>query len=575
MFPNSTLLPAWIREYRKEDLPFDLVAGLTVGVMMIPQGMAYAMLAGLPPIYGLYAATVPMIVYGFLGSSRHLSVGPVAIDSILTAAAISVLAVAGSEEYISLAITLALMVGLIQFGLGSSRLGFLVAFLSHPVIVGFTSAAAIIIGLSQLKPLLGIDVPSHLYLHRIIGAIVDSGFDIHWVTAAIGLGGIVSLMLLKRYLPRVPGPLLVVTAATILVYFLQLHLQGVSVIGDIPRGVPAPSLPKIDFDACRKLLPAAFAIALVSFMESNAVSRSIQARHKTYKIKPNRELISLGLANLIGSFFKSFPVSGGLSRSVVNDQAGARSNLAAMIAALVVLLAILMLTPLFYYMPTAALAAIILSTIYKLINIKEAKNLWKIDRRDFLMMMVTFFGTLFLGISTGVVIGVLLSLAWIIFEASYPHFAELGRIPGTHSFRNVRRFDGLTIEDGILIFRFDAPLFFANIDRFQDELYIRKSLRKFPVHSIIIDMESINTIDSSSLNILHEMADELSKENIRLIFSEIKGPIRDKFYRSGLTEKLGEQSFFMTTEDAVECAAGRKTDFVSEATLQTNRRKRE
>lgn len=542
--------------------------------MMIPQGMAYAMLAGLPAIYGLYAATIPMLVYGFFGSSRHLSVGPVAIDSILTAAAISVLAVAGSGEYISLAIMLAMMVGLIQFGLGSSRLGFLVAFLSQPVIVGFTSAAAIIIGLSQLKPFLGIDVPSHLYLHKIIDSILEAGFTIHLPTAAIGLGGMVLLVLLKRYLPRIPGPLLVVTLATLLVYFLQLHLQGVSVIGDIPRGFPLPSLPVIDFDSCRKLLPAAFAIALVSFMESTAVSRSIQARHKTYKIKPNRELLSLGLANLIGSFFKGFPVSGGLSRSVVNDQAGARSNLAAIIAALVVLLAILILTPLFFYMPTAALAAIILATIYKLINIKEAKNLWHVDRRDFLMMMVTFFGTLFLGISTGIVIGVLLSLAWILFEASYPHSAELGRVPGTHSFRNVRRFEELIIEDGILIFRYDAPLFFANIDRFREVLYAQKSLRKLPIHSIIIDMESINTIDSSSLNTLHEMADELSKENIRLIFSEIKGPIRDKFFRSGLTDKLGEQSFFMTTEDAVECAAGRKTDFVSEATLQINRRKK-
>lgn len=560
----AALVPAWIRRYDKQDIRFDLTAGLTVAVMIIPQGMAYALLAGLPPIYGLYAATVPMVIYALSGSSRQLSVGPVAIDSILTAASVSMIAMAGTHHYITVAILMALMVGLIQFTLGAFRLGFLVNFLSHPIITGFSSAAAIIIGLSQLKPLLGLNLTAGLYLQDLIYSVIEKGWTIHPTTAVIGIASILLLALLKKWLPSLPGPLIVVTIATIVAYIFKLERFGVKIIGEIPQGLPVPSLPLADIRTCKQILPAAFAIALVSFMESNAVARSIQARHKNYRIYPNRELISLGLANMIGSFFKSFPVSGGFSRSMVNDHAGARTGLASVFTAVIVALAVLFMTPLFYYIPLASLAAVILITIYKLINLKEAKYLWKTDRRDLLMMMVTFLSTLFLGISTGIGIGVVLSLAWIIFETSYPHYAELGRIPGTHTFRNIKRFKNLIIEDGVLIFRFDAPLFFANIERFREVLLRRVKSRK-TLRYIIIDMESINTVDSTAIKALEELVEELKKENILLLMSEVKGPVRDKFERSGFTEKIKSQYLFMSTEEAVEFAIGRRIDYLSEA----------
>jgi SulP family sulfate permease len=572
-FSRFSLVPSWIRQYKAEDLRFDIMAGIAVAVMMVPQGMAYAMLAGLPPIYGLYASTIPMIVYAYAGTSRHLSVGPVAIDSILTAAGVSMLAVAGSGDYIAIAITLAFMVGFIQFALGSSRLGFLVNFLSHPVIQGFTSAAAIIIALSQLRYLLGIDIQGHQYLHELIRALILHIHETHLLTLAIGLISLLLLMLFttfKKTLPGIPGALLVVVFSTLAVYFFRLHEYGVKIVGSVPQGLPLPGLPLFDIELLKKLLPTAFAIALVSFMESNAIAKALQSRHKTYTIKPNRELLSIGLANMIGSVFKSFPVSGGLSRSAFNEQSGARTGLAAIVTALLVILTLLFLTPLFYYLPNVVLAAIIIFTVYKLINLPEAKYLWKLDRKDFVMMLVTFLGTLFLGIGNGIAIGVLLSLAWIIYEASYPHFAELGRVPGTQAFRNIKRFQELDVEEGVLIFRFDAPLFFANIARFRDILFRYKSWRKEKLRAIVVDMESINAIDTTALRTLSDIMDEIKAENILLLFTEVKGPVRDKLQRSGLTQKLGADHFFITINDAVEYATGRKKDFTSDIALQSN-----
>ena len=553
------LVPDWLKVYKKSDFRFDLIAGLTVGIMLIPQGMAYAMLAGLPPIYGLYASTVPLIVYAFLGTSRQLSVAPVAMDSLLTASGVSMIVFAGSEDYISIAITLAFCVGVIQFSFGVSRLGFLIRFLSHPVIVGFSSAAAIIIGLSQLKHLLGIDLPGREHIQDILFVIIKEIRNTHLWTFLIGLIGIIWLVVARKINPSIPGPLILVVLTIIVVRVFHLDQYGVKVIGYIPRGLPTPSIPSLNLSILEKLLPTAFAIAMVSFMESSAVAKSIHERHKNYKIIPNKELMAIGMANLIGSIFKSFPVSGGFTRSVVNDQAGARSGMSSLISAFLIILTLLFITPLFYYLPNAVLASIIIVAVYRLINVPEAKNLWNVDRKDFLMMAVTFIGTLFLGIIPGIEIGVLLSLAWIIFEASYPHHAELGRVPGTKSFRSIKRFDNLVIEDDVLIIRFDASLFFANIERFRELVLEYKNNRKERIKAIVIDMESNNTVDSSALVVLSDISDELKKENIQLFLTDVKGPVRDKFLRSGFTEKVGEENFFLSVEDALNHFHERKT----------------
>lgn len=564
------LIPDWIKNYQRPDFRFDLVAGLTVGVMLIPQGMAYAMIAGLPPVYGLYASTLPAIVYAWFGSSRHLSVGPGALTALLTAAGIGLIAQTGSTEYLAMVTLLALTVGIIQVTLGFAKLGFLVNFLSNPVFLGFTSAAAILIGLSQLKHILGISLSKTQHLQEIVMELIPQLTNIHLLTLVIGTIAVMALFLFQKYLPTFPGALITVFASILLTWFLRLDLQGVNIVGAIPGGLPTAKFTSFTFENFSILFPTAFAIALVSFMESTAVARAIQARHKDYKLVTNRELISLGLANMSSGILQSIPVTGGMSRSTVNDQAGARTGMSMIISSLLIILTLLFLTPLFYFLPNAILAAVILVAISSLLKVQEAKKLWPLDRKDFWMMMVTFTGTLFLGIGPGIGIGVLLSLAWIIFETSYPHHAELGKVSGTHVFRNVLRFKDLEIAEGVLIFRFDAPLFFANIDRFREVLTEYKNRRKDPIDTIIIDMESIHSIDSSALDIFAELVEESGKENIRIVLAEVKGPVRDKFYKSGLTKQLGEKHFFVTVDDAFKSIQGQPKNDTPDIALQTN-----
>ena len=539
----------WLIPYDKSNFSGDLSAGLTVGVMLIPQGMAYAMLAGLPPIYGLYASTVPLIVYALFGTSRKLAVGPVALDSLLVASGVGALAVGGSPEYIGLAILLASMVGMIQLTMGVFRLGFLVNFLSHPVIAGFTSGAALIIGFSQLKHLLGIDI-ARGKIHETILQIAQNIQNINPTTLILGLATIGVLVFIKKMKRRIPGPLIVVFLGILVVYFGGLADSGVAIIRDIPDGLPSFSLPAFSWQALSDLLPTALAIAFIGFMESTAVSKALQARHKGYKVVPNQELIALGLTNIIGSFFKAFPTTGGFSRTAVNDQAGAQTGLAAMISASVIILTLLFFTSYFYYLPTAVLAAIIMVAVSGLIDVKEAKHLWHTDRTDFILFMLTALGTLFLGIKEGIIIGVLLSLGMMIYRVSYPHIAHLGQIPETPYFRNVNRFEGLIEDNEILILRLDAPLFFANTN------YIREKIislvdKKKEIKAVIIQAQTISSIDSSALHMLQDLIDDYEKQGISFYFTGLIGPVRDILEKGNLFKDIGEDHFFMNVHDAV------------------------
>lgn len=532
----------------------DISAGLTVGVMLIPQGMAYAMIAGLPPIYGLYASTIPLIIYAILGTSRQLAVGPVAMVSLLTAAGVSTLAQSGTAEYITLAILLGLLVGIIQFLLGVFKLGFLVDFLSHPVLSGFTSAAALIIGLSQLKHLLGVPIPRSNHIHEILINAVNQVGDIHFWTLAIGLGGILIILLLKRLNAKIPNALIIVFLGITIVFFGRLDLLGVLIVGEIPSGLPSFELPTGDLSSLRSLLPIALAISLVSYMESIAVAKSIQVKHKDYEVIPNQELIALGSANILGSLFQSFPVTGGFSRTAVNDQSGAQSGLASMISAALIILTLLFLTPLFYYLPKALLASIIMVAVFGLIDLKEARHLWDIDRKDFWMLVVTFISTLLLGIEEGIGVGVILSLAMIIYKTAYPHSAELGRISDTIHYRNLKRFDDLETWEEILILRFDAQLYFANCNNFKQMLQSSISYKGAQLRYIILHFDGINSIDSSALTVLKEITSDLQSANQSLLFCSVKGPVRDKFKLSGFTALIGEEHFFMNPNDATEYA---------------------
>jgi len=408
--------------------------------MLVPQGMAYAMIAGLPPVFGLYAALIPQVVYALLGTSRQLAVGPVAMDSLLVASGLGALALSGIEEYIAMALFLSLFMGTIQFILGLFRMGFLVNFLSKPVISGFTSAAAIIIGLSQLKHILGTSIERSNQVHILLKNALLNIDSTHWITVGIGLTAILIIKLSKKINPRIPAALIVVFLGVLIVYFLNLNEQGVKIVGEVPSGLPSPKLPTVDGSRISELFPIALTLALIAFMEAISVAKAIEEKHSDYEVDPNQELIALGASNIIGAVFQSYPTTGGFSRTAVNDQAGAKTGVAPLISALVVGLTLLFLTPLFYYLPNAVLAAIIMVAVFGLIDLNYPLQLYKNQKDEFILLLVTFFITLGVGIKEGILLGVLSSLILLVYRTSKPHIAVLGRIRNTHYFKNVLRF---------------------------------------------------------------------------------------------------------------------------------------
>lgn len=556
----SNYLPAlaWGKNYKKSWLKGDISAGLTVGVMLIPQGMAYAMLAGLPPIHGLYAVTLPLMVYAILGTSRQLAVGPVAMVSLLTASGVGAIAEIGTEAFLGLAIVLSLMVGVIQFALGFFRLGFLVNLLSHPVVSGFTSAAALIIGLSQLKHLLGIDLARSHHVHEIVLSAAERFGEVNWYTLAIGLVGIGLIIGVKKINKAIPGPLLAVTFGILAVVLIGLEGQGVKIVGTVPDGLPSLVLPTFTWEQVQALIPTAMTISLVGFMESIAVAKAVQKRHRDYEVVPNQELIALGAANLAGALVQAYPVTGGFSRTAVNDQAGAKTGLASIISALLIVLTLLFLTPLFYSLPKAILASVIMVAVFGLIDVKEAKHLWKVDRSDFWMLAITFIATLSLGIEQGIGVGVVLSIAVHIYRSMQPHVAVLGKIPGTDQFRNINRFADATETPGTLTVRFDGQLYFANLSYFQRQLTELVEARIPGLKRIIINAEGISYIDSSAMHELHTFITNQQAKDIDVVFSGLIGPVRDAFQKNGLFALVGEHNFYLNVKDAVDSGSGQQ-----------------
>ncbi len=558
----------WMLNYKRADLSGDLTAGLTVGVMLIPQGMAYSMLAGLPPIYGLYASTIPLIVYALFGTSRQLAVGPVAMVALLISSGVGGLAELGSAEFISLAILLALMVGIIQLSMGVFRLGFVVNFLSHPVIAGFTSAAALIIGFSQLKHLLGINIPRGK-VHETLFNVFQNLDKINAPTLAIGVFAIAILLFIKKVNRRIPGPLIVVVLGIAAVLGFNLAEMGVKIVKDVPSGLPVFGIPEWDMTSLKALLPTALTISFVGFMESIAVAKAIQSKHKNYEIVSNQELIGLGLANIAGAFFKAFPTTGGFSRTAVNDQAGAKTGLASIISAVLIVITLLFLTPYFYYLPNAILAAIIMVAVFGLIDFKEAKHLWQIDKRDFTLFMVTAVGTLILGIEEGILLGAGLSMLMVIYQVSNPHIAELGKVPDTEQFRNITRFNNLIQDKEILILRFDAQLYFANLSYFKEKLQGMEA-KKPQLKYVILDAKSISSMDSSAVHALHDLIEGYEQRGIKLYIANAIGPVRDILQKAHIVEALGAHRFHMRVIEAVDDIKGRQKVFDKTYTLQTN-----
>lgn len=547
----QTIIPAleWLKDYKLSDLKSDFSAGTIVAILLVPQGMAYAMLAGLPPVMGLYASTFPLILYALFGSSKHLAVGPVAMISLLVYTGVSLHAEPGSHHYIQLVLLLSLMVGISQFLLGLLGAGFFINFISHAVISGFSSAAAIIIGLSQLGHLLGIKLSVHHSVFQLLWEAIKRIGEAHIITLGIGLAVILLLVSLKKMAPRLPAPLLMAAGGIMLTYLLRLDQSGVIIVGDIPQGLPGFIFPAMNLDSISLLLPVAMTILFVGFMESISIAKLIAVKER-YKINSNRELRGLGLANIGAAFFSAYPVTGGFSRTAVNHEAGARTGLASIISAGLILLTLLFLTPLFYYLPNAVLASIVVVAVSGLIDFKGARHFFKIRTADGWTWMLTFIITLTLGSEEGILAGAAFSLLLFIWRSAHPHTAELGYIEKEKVFRNVKRFPEARIFPGVLILRVDASLYFANTGFLEDLLH-KNLVEKPEVKWVILDFSGVNDMDAIAIDALEEIMDLYREKQVLFLFAEMKGPVRDLVMKAGWKEKYGKQLQYPSIEHAL------------------------
>lgn len=555
----------WLLHYRRADLPSDLVAGLVTAIMLIPQSMAYAQLAGLPPQVGLYASVAPLAIYALLGTSGQLSVGPVAITSLAVFAGVSALAEPGSPRYLELVLLLALIVGVVKLGLGVLRLGFVMNFVSHPVLAGFTSASALIIAAGQLKYLLGYRIEGERFHEVLINALAGIG-QTNPATLAIGLGSVVLLLLfrsrLKPFLQqrtRLPAaattlivsgaPLVTVLAGILAAWLWRLdETAGVRVVGAIPQGFAPLTLPALSPADAQALLPTALTIVFISVVESIAVAKALASKRRK-AIDADQELVALGAANLTAGVTGGYPVTGGFARSVVNDQAGAVTGLASLVTAASIGVIVLWFTPLFYYLPQAVLAATVIVAVLSLFKPGEARHIWRMNRTDALTWGVTFAAVLLLGIEAGILAGVALSLLLFLWRTSRPHIAVVGRVGQTEHFRNILRHQVQTWPHVVAV-RVDESLYFANT-RYLEDALLRIVAERPEVRHLVLIGSAINFIDASALETLEALVRELRAAGVELHLAEIKGPVMDQLQRAGFVEHLGAGRIHLSTHQAM------------------------
>ena len=542
----------WLPNYKPADIPKDIFSGLTVGVILIPQAMAYALVAGLPPQYGLYGALIPLVVYVFLGTSRFLALGPVAIDSLLVAVGLGAIA-ASPSDYISMAIFLAIFVGSIQLILGLLRMGFLVNFISKPVTSAFISAAALIILVGQFKTLLGLEIANSSQVFDLAWQIFENIDKSNIYDLIIGVLGALFIILIKKWKRNFPVALAVVVLGTLAVYYFDLQSKGVEIVGAVPSGLPGFDMPNVNTQAISDLWPIALTLALLGYLETISIGKSLEEKSGDDRLRPNQELVALGLSNIAGSFFKAYPVSASFSRSAISGEAGSKSNFSGLYAALLVLLTLLFLTPLFYYLPTAVLASIIIVAVSNLVDWPYAKRLWNVRKDEFVVWVITFLAVLLIGMIQGVLLGVLLSLLLMVYRTSNPHVAILGRIRGSEYYKNIERFhDDVEVREDLLIVRFDAQLYFGNADYFKKRMYSYVQSKGDKLKAVILNAESMNYIDSTGVQMLKKVIAKIKSENVEFYVVGAIGPTRDILFNSGVVEIMGKEYLFVRTNEAEE-----------------------
>ena len=559
-------MTAWLRGYDRATLSSDLVAALIVTVMLIPQSLAYAALAGLPPQVGLYASIAPLVLYALLGSSRVLAVGPVAVVSLMTATAIGDLAPAGSAAYWTAAITLAFLSGLILLVMGALRLGFLAHFLSHPVTSGFITASALLIAVGQLKVVLGLDTTGDHFFGS-VWELLRHATDIHTLTAALGLCTLALLAWARRGLkpllqrlglgPRLSdiipkaGPIAVIALAALLVWTGQWQEHGVRIVGVVPQGLPPLTWPSWDLALWQQLAAPALLISVVGFVESVSVGQTLAAKRRQ-RIVPDRELVALGAGNLGAAFSGGFPVTVGFARSEVNFDAGAQTPAAGVFTAAVILLVVLFLTPALHYIPQAALAATIVVAVLSLVDFGILRRTLAYSRADFSAAAITLLATLAIGVEAGLVAGIVLSLLLHLYKTSRPHIAEVGLVPGTEHFRNVLRHTVRTSPQ-LVGLRVDESLYFANARVLEDRINALVAERHGLRH-VVLQCSAINEIDASALESLESIDHRLRDAGLALHLSEVKGPVMDRLQRTALLEGLSGEVYLSHFQAVSELA---------------------
>ncbi|HDY98780.1 MAG TPA: sulfate permease [Pseudomonas sabulinigri] len=547
--PGGPEMLAWLRHYRRAWLGGDLTAGLVLSIMVIPQSMAYAMLAGMPVEVGLYASLLPLLGYAMFGSSMSMSVGPVAITGLMTATLLAPLATVGSPDYLQLAVWLALLSGFMLFVLGLLRLGFLANFLSHPVISGFISGAAILIILSQLPSLLGRENLPHG-----LPQLVREWHLLNTLVLGMGLAALAWLLyartLMARHLEALGlsaalatllarlAPIVVVVVAVWATWYFDLTALGVPVVGNLPAGLPSLVWSTPGFGDLRQLLLPAALISLVTFVESVSIAQSL-ARRKRQSVNPDRELLGLGAANLGSALTGGFAVAGGFSRSSVNIEAGANTPLSGVIAALIIGLILLTVAPLFAYLPLVMLAAVIMIAVTPLIDLRSLSRAWRYDRAEGLTLLSTLLGVLILGVEGGIILGVCWSIIAQLWRGSRPHVAVIGRVPDTHYFRNTKRHLVETVPQ-LLALRIDENIFFANTKAVEQAIY--QALADYPdTREVLLILSAVNHIDSTGLDMLSELTEGLSERDIHLHLAEVKGPLMDHLeHTDWITRQIDE-----------------------------------